>query len=383
MLSLKTESLSEIVLNEKMLRLTATKIRDGEMELAKRLLNDAIQAELMTVSHGDQKTIQRLIFARALLRYLAETPSSNCNLYLKKFQNSQIDLFNLVASRLPLVSVAAQIANDTLCAFLCELDQAVLIDVGIGTGRQITDLILRLKGKERRLSTLTVVGIEPSVENLILAEKEIQKAAKQADLSVRFIQVAKCAEEMEDKEWRVLESLEGSVLINEAFAIHHVSGRSPGGEAGDSHGDAKDRLLRRLKALNPVAFVLTEPDSNHQSEDLVERFENSWKHFSAVFRLVDCLNISDAEKGGIKLEFFSREIDDIIGNPDEATRAERHESAQMWVARLKRAGFTLVDSESAVWKIPAQVPLVQVSKLGDHLGIRFEDESILSLICAV
>jgi hypothetical protein len=77
--------------------------------------------------------------------------------------------------------------------------------------------------------------------------------------------------------------------------------------------------------------------------------------------------------------FFAREIEDIVANAEE-TRCERHEPVEVWVERLRRAGFTpYADFEFAR---EMRHPLVRVAPRDGHVALEYADEPLVAVICA-
>lgn len=161
-------------------------------------------------------------------------------------------------------------------------------------------------------------------------------------------------------------------MINASFAVHHIRGLASGPEL-------RGRLFRKLHTLQPLILVLSEPNSDHQIEDLGARLENSWNHFGLVFNLIDELDISLADRRALKICFFGREIEDILGMK-ERDRSERHEPLATWESRLDSSGF--------IPALPAGVvatlsnPLVRLNKRDWHIGLEYRGETIVGVIGA-
>lgn len=351
--------------------------RSGEAVLFKAVgliqdgRNDDAVVALETLVR-ESRDLKTHVFAEALLKRLKGEQDRQPNLYLRDCQNLQIDLFNLIANKVPMVSAAADVANQQIAQALDGLPEATLLDVGIGTGRQEVALLELLAKRGRFQGELTVAGIEPAAEALALAEKNILARAAASGLRVRFRPILKCIEDFSEGDWADLRGLPGPLIVNEAFAVHHIPVRA-------GQGDLKDGVLKRLYDLRPRLFVLTEPHSNHQTPDFRARFENCWKHFGLVFDVVDRLEISEDEKNAIKVQFFAREIEDILGSVEER-RSERHETAEMWTSRLRRAGFKLVPERLG---LPERSPdVIRIAKRREFISLDLGTEPIVAVICA-
>ena len=316
--------------------------------------------------------VKSFIFLKALWKNVDPKEFSHSgNLYLQNFDSQQIDLFNLMSNKMPMVYFAVRLANDLLTSLILPHSEVVLIDVGIGTGQQIVKLLKHLKVMDHNPRSIHVVGIEPSESSLMRAQADI-KAQSGFNFQVTFEPFLGSAENLNDSDWKKIKGLGKTIVINEAFAIHHVT----------SHLGAPDQkiaVLEKLRELEPVGFVLSEPHSNHQSEKLMTRFENAWKHFGLVFDVIDAQPLKKIERDAMKLNFFAREVEDILGT-DEAIRSERHESAEMWVDRLKQAGFSIISCESIVQDLDDHT--VSLTCKGDYLSLEHANETVVALITA-
>ncbi len=313
--------------------------------------------------------MQYFLFAAALGRRLGDGEAQQLNLYLKRYELPQIALFNLLAQRLPLASLAGSIANDCLCELLAGHEEATLIDVGLGTGRQEVALLRRLKERGAMPRRLTVVGVEPDANSLRQAEADLMAAARELDIDLRFRGLARVVEALDAEDWRWLRDSPGPRVVHSAFALHHM--------AGDQ--DQRQTLFERLRALEPVAVVLVEPSSDHFTDSLAQRFHNVWRHLYYIFGLVDELDLPLQERNAIKL-FFGRELEDILGAVDDTRRFERHERKETWLERLRRAGFSTSGRLTGAWSAPH--PAMVVHQEPGHVGLGYREETVVAVIRA-
>ncbi|MCX9009722.1 MAG: hypothetical protein OIN66_01250 [Candidatus Methanoperedens sp.] len=340
----------------------------GEHNRAREMLQDLVKHLELDSNPGDLKYF---IFASALSRRLGTCLADGSNIYLREYEVPQIDLFNMLANRVPLVYMSGYIANELLCKFISGREEIVLVDIGIGTGRQEMDLLKLLAERRAAPGKLVLVGIEPQVSSLQRAEDTLLDLASQLGINLEFHPFAKLIEDFNEEDWNRLKKLPGHLVVNESFALHHVL-------KTEMKPDPRDEILRRLKQLNPLGFVLSEPHSDHSTDDIWSRFNNCWKHFGLAFSVIDQLDMPDKIKGAIKLNFFGREIEDILGNNDER-RCERHETAQMWADRLKKAGFSIWRDFGFASGLSA--PVVTVSSKGDYIGLDYKGKTIVSILC--
>lgn len=314
--------------------------------------------------------MQYFLFAAALARRVGVGDAQQMNLYLRRFELPQISLFNLVAERLPMVGLAGRIANELLCGLLAEREEATLIDVGLGTGRQEVALLRGLAEAGAALRRLTVVGVEPDAHSLRQAEEALRATAGELGITLRFLGIPKVIEALDEDDWGLLRDMPGPRLVHAAFALHHMA-------AGVDRQD----IFHRLRAVEPAAVVLVEPNSDHATDSLSQRFHNAWHHFSHNFELVDELGLPERERNGIKL-FFGREFEDILGAVDDSQRYERHERVETWAGRLWTAGFSPAPAGwlARGWSFPH--PAVHLRPGPGYVGVGYKEETLVTVLCA-
>jgi hypothetical protein len=199
----------------------------------------------------------------------------------------------------------------------------------------------------------------------------LYKTANQLGICLNFHPICSLVEDLNKSVWRELHQLYPSPIINASFALHHI------GNLGGV--DVRNQILKRLRAMNPIGLVLSEPNIDHMEQDFEKRFYNCWNHFNITFDVIDELDLAPQEKDALKVSFFGREIADILGNPEDQ-RVERHETAKSWLRRLKECGYkpyqavVLPDTSSSV---------VKAVKHEGHIGLDYGTETIVSVICAV
>jgi hypothetical protein len=284
---------------------------------------------------GDEALLSHL-FAAAMLRRMDREGAERRNIYLQRFDLSQIDLFYTMCSVYPHVPASHRIANQLLADELRGLGHATLLDVGIGRGLQVLSLLRDLAAHPGRLRRLDVVGLDPDGGNLDDAASGIERLAAQLGLDVRFHRIEKLLEACDPGDYDAVRALGGGLVVNAAYSLHHTH-HPPRSRDAD--------LLRRIAALGPRLFTLVEPNADHDTESLAARLHASWQHFGAVFDLIGRADADPARKLAVKETFFGREIADIVGTSD-AFRCERHEPYEAWLLHLAKAGFTPVETGS-------------------------------------
>ncbi|MEV7808547.1 GRAS family protein [Microbispora sp. NPDC088329] len=299
------------------------------------------------------------------------------NLYLRRYQRPQIDLFYLLARHLPLVR-AGHLANAYLLDHLGEdVRVATLLSIGIGQGHQESALLAEAAARNLPLRRLVVVGVDPAAAALADAEANLLRAGAEHGIEVTFHAVPRATEALDDDDWKLIGQAQGPLLAVASFALHHMLNPRPG-------HDARDVFLRRLRSLEPAAVALCEPGSDHHQVGLAERFANSWEMFGTLFQAIDGLPLGRAEQDAMK-SFFGREILNIVGAVDEAGRYERHEPTATWLRRLRRCGFT--PTVPAVSEDLARVltapPDFTLDVEPDHVRLGYRDVPLLAVMTAV
>jgi hypothetical protein len=246
------------------------------------------------------------------------------------------------------------------------LEDAVLLDIGPGDGQRGVELLRQLGRREDRPRRLTLVLVEPDAVSLRAAEHNLLEAAQAYGIPTEVMAFQALVEELDPSFWAVLGSLQGALLVHAAFSLHHV------------HGEQRDAVLRRLHMLEPRALVLVEPNSDHASEDLEQRFRNGWLYFRRVFDLVDALELPAPERDALKLS-LGREIEDVLRGPEEH-RAIRHESVSGWWRRLERAGFTR--AELLIPSVSGAHPRVRAQRYPGYTGLDVDGETLVAVLCA-
>ncbi len=340
---------------------------DAQAEAALQQLLARLQA------HADPRCTGLLVFASALAQRLSGGQAQDANLYLRRFEVPQIELFNLLGRCMPMARLATQVANDALVQAMQGQLHPVLVDIGIGTGRQMVALMEALASAGQLPRQMTVVGIEPAAQALNAARSLLFETAARLGTQLHFHGFAACSEALNGADWQALQAIcITRPFINAAFALHHI--------ADDARGlDQRGRVLRHLHALDPACLVLSEPDVDHLQPRFLARFENCFRHFGAVFKLLDELDLWQHERDALKVGFFGREIYDILATP-EHQRRERHETTSAWLQRLGQAGFVAQAITSA---LPASShPAVTVQAQGTCAVLKAGGEPLVSVLVA-
>ncbi|RYZ34520.1 MAG: GAI protein2C [Myxococcaceae bacterium] len=287
----------------------------------------------------------------------------------------QIDLFRQLMKHLPLASTADAVANALLAGFLRGRAEATLLDVGLGQGRQVCNLLRVLARSGALPEHLSVVGVDPCGASLKEAHGALMAVAEEVGVSLEFVGLESPVEDLDPAVWSALRGVRRPLVVNAAFALHHVV------DGVSDVPEPRDVVLGRIAALGPVGVVLCEPHVDHHRAPARERLANAWHHFSRVFQLLDTLEVPAGERRAIK-RFFGREVDDIVGTVNESERCERHETSQVWWERLRKAGFRPRGGMEAVCP-PGVHPAVGLRAEEGTVGITFRDDVLVAVLAAV
>jgi hypothetical protein len=335
---------------------------DNFNEKAKAEIDILFSHCLEGLSNDSEKFLSTL-FIKSLLNHVG-SKVNNEHIYLKKYELPQIQLFNILIKEFPFVQISQQITNNIIIDLIKDEKEATIIDIGIGQGMQIKNLIESAKDKVN-LKKLTIIGIEPFKDALDKAEDLIESYNQQIPFEVYFFGIN---DFIENIDFTKLTVGSGKVIINASLALHHIQTLHQ-----------RYKVIADLKCLNPAAFLLIEPNIDHFEPNFYRRFRNCYRHFYTIFKVIDKLKIDNGDKNGLKL-FFGREIEDIIGKK-ESERFERHEPAYMWIDKLSNGKF----KTNKITYNSRQHPVTDISiRYHDegYLGFTIDNETILSVIHA-
>jgi hypothetical protein len=314
------------------------------------------------LSNNSEKFLSTL-FIKSLKNNIGTT-SINEHLYLQKYEIPQIQLFNILIKEFPFVKIGQQITNSIIINLLKQTDEATLIDIGIGQGTQIKNL-LELSRELPHLKKIKIIGIEPFADALHKASEDILTISHNFPFQIEFLGINNFVEDVDFSQFR---DEPGILLVNASLSMHHIQ------TLGQRY-----EVIGKIRNIRPKAFLLLEPNVDHFEPDFYRRFHNCYQHFYHIFKVIDNQKISQDNKNALKF-FFGREIEDIIGKK-ENERYERHEPAFRWIEKLHQNNFTINDS---FFEVPAETMLgikINVHKEG-FLGFTYGTETILSVIHA-
>lgn len=333
-------------------------------------LNDRIKAETEALfahcREGMDSDSQKLL-ATLLIKALNKKIGSESideNIYSKKYETPQIQLFNILIEKFPFVNISQSLTNQAIVEAIGESPEVTIIDIGIGQGTQMLHIIESAKSLPG-LKKMHLVGIEPFADALSRAEENIKSRREQVPFDLVFTSIHDYAENVD---FSAIEGLYDKIIVNASLALHHIQ------------SDAKrTETIANIKKINPAAFLLIEPNVNHFEPDFFARFQNCYNHYHALFQVIDRLDIAQNDKNALKL-FFGREIEDVIGK-DEKDRFEKHEPALRWIERLHETGFSLGNPFRAYPRRTDTGVEITYHPEG-FLGFTFDKETVLAVLCA-
>lgn len=277
---------------------------------------------------------------------------------------SQIELFDILIAKLPFVRYSQELVNNGIVEMMKGSEFVTILDIGVGLGSQMMNVISKAK-EQKDLKKLIIIGLEPFTDALNMAQRNIESMKKEVDFDLEFMAIAEYVERFD---FSTLTGIEGALIINASLALHHIQTI-----------EKRKSTLSSLNALNPLACLLIEPNVDHFESDFFQRFKNSYQHFSSLFQVIDQLDIREDQKNGLKL-FFGREIEDIIGKPEE-DRFEKHMPATSWIQLLRESGFGIGDG--LLKENFTADPGVEIKFHPEgYIGFTYQNETVLSILHA-
>ncbi len=330
--------------------------------------------EQLILEHVDDKVANAQLLshliAESLMRRIDRQLVESKNIFVQEFDIPQTELFYSMAEAVPFVYAGHFLANQYLEQAVMDHRSFTILDIGIGNGGQVKRLLDILAGNQDKLESVQIIGLDPLEKNLAEARSRLEKAKKDYPFEVEFQPLCSLVEKLKDDDFEsIRERSKGNLVVNSAFTFHHTSHPL-------NDQETRTELLRRLASLKPRILTLVEPNSNHDTEELVKRVHHSWEHFGNVFALVDEADIDSSHKYLIKGKFFAREIRDIFGVSDHF-RCERHELYDSWLLRLFKAGYKPFDVAELSVQLP---PYCQYDVSEGLVRLNYNDTTIVAVM---
>ena len=314
-------------------------------------------------------TMLDFVFARSMKKFSDDNETYE-HIYTKKFEVPQIKLFELLIKQFPAISMTQEMANSLICHYLKGWQDAVLMDIGIGTGHQTVEIIKKLSRQPLLLTkSLTIIGIEPFAEALETTKQNLEALVGNVPFELKYVLKNAFAENMTSEEWTALtQGLSGNLIVNGSFALHHIRTRAE-----------RLQVFQHLRNIPAKAIVLSEPNVDHTESNYYQRFKNCLHLFSLIFEAIDELPLSFEDKNALKL-FFSREIDDILGCR-ETDRVEKHASTGHWLSLMQEAGY-IPTKKGFIFQLPEKHNVSLYHNHYDFWSVRYHNEDIISIMLA-
>lgn len=324
--------------------------------------------QLLSELEGEITTIaiKHYLFARALAKRVSLSTAQETNLYFQEFEVSQIEILNLVTNYFSPYCLANYLANGLILEACKGRDEVTIVDIEIGTGKQIEQLFYQLVAAKIVPKQLQVIGVDSSAFNLDLVEEKLHKVASRLGIRLSFTPIYSTIESL-GNQWYDLYLLCRDPIVNASFALHHIQ------------DDARNQVLQRLSNLYPSLLVISEPDVDYIEPDFIQKFHNCWSHFSLLFEVVDKLVIAQKYKNALKVSYFGCKIEDVLGKPEDI-QTERYESTDSWINRLHASGYKL-RSFPTLPQLPTSL-IVEVNSRKEYFGINYRNQTLVSVIAA-
>jgi SAM-dependent methyltransferase len=259
-----------------------------------------------------------------------------------------IDAFQVLSSRVPVVSWTTAIVNSALI-HACRKKSGgkiFFLDIGMSFGRNCIEFLKTLAA-DQCVFEVEIYGIDPDSASLEIAAAEIDKFTKlYSFIQVKLTTIPHFLEHIRQEQ---LESIFESAqlcevrLVHSAFTMHHLSKEN-----------RQLALQNIIKCCKPHAFVLSEPNVNHLEVNYERRVTNALGMFSLLHELIHKdQQLSKEERFAVWNTFFGKELVDIVGRNEDA-RSEKHEPISQWIQRGLLAGLKLSQHALAAELFPAE-----------------------------
>lgn len=329
-------------------------------------------SDQLEASEASPERTQAAFFLTALEKRLAGEPETMDNLYLLPDHGQQIEMFNFMAQKFPVVRYAQELVNRAYVEKLKGQSRLVLWDIGIGNGQQAVRLLEALLQTGERLEHVQIIGLEPSQDSLENARNALEAVCATHQLELEFLGLPKTVESLTPEDWDrmspILGPAKGQWIANASFALHHIR-----------PVELRTAFFEQIHAYQPALFCLIEPYADFLAPALEERFENAWHHYGLAFWAIDQIDAPLENRNLLKSVFFGREILDVI-TQDEG-RIEQFETGEMWTRRLENAGFQCAPLKSCPSVIPG-FEAIAIQPLDGFVGLLAQGHPVISILSA-
>ncbi|ERN07789.1 hypothetical protein AMTR_s00012p00140480 [Amborella trichopoda] len=172
---------------------------------------------------------------------------------------------------------------------------------------------------------LTGIG-PPQPDNTDHLQQVSWKLGQLADtLRLEFESRGFVARSLADLEANMLDVTPSEVVaVNSIFELHKLLAQT----------GALDKVLARVRALQPQIVTIVEQDANHNRLVFVDRFAEALHYYSSLFDSLERCGLPPGSRDQVMSEvYLGRQIFDIVAC-EGADRVERHEPLTQWTARM-------------------------------------------------
>jgi SAM-dependent methyltransferase len=226
-----------------------------------------------------------------------------------------------------------QLATGAIFELIRGREAARVLDVGVGSGAQLAELLALLRAHEHRLRRLELVGLDFIDQFLETAGARIAAAKAPAGVEVVYLPVRGRVEELDEAQARALRGEAGLDAANATIALHEVP------------GERKLAALRNLRRLAPAHLLLAEWNYHLENTLPTESAAFVFGVRSVAADWVAALRgrYSHDEARAVVRDWLSQAGGQIRCPADE--RQECFLPVASWRALLERSGFGVATAE--------------------------------------
>jgi hypothetical protein len=308
------------------------------------LTAEVLMAELRKMVSVSGDPIQRL-GAYMLEGLVARLASSGSSIYkslrCKDPESSKLlSYMNVLYEVCPYFKFGYMSANGAIAEALKDEKRVHIIDFHIGQGSQWVSLIQAFAGRPGGPPRIRITGIDDATSayarggGLDMVGNRLDKLAKHFNVPFEFNSVSSFpGSDGVDFAAEINLRSDEVLAVNFAFMLHHMPDESVSTE------NHRDRILRRVRAMNPRVVTLVEQESNTNTAPFFPRFVEAMEYYRAMFESMDVtLERDDRERINVEQHCLARDLVNIIAC-EGRERVERHEPLGKWISRFRMAGF--------------------------------------------
>lgn len=249
----------------------------------------------------------------------------------KMYGGTEFSKYFQAASGTPIFENMHRAVDNTLQYQPNDSDTFTIVDLGIGSAKQVGRILGWIPEKWPHVRKVHVIGVEPYEHMAKLAKENMARHIMATPLQVRFDLVPRFSQELDERV--IHDLLEGRDLdaVNACAAIHHMPQTD------------KIRLLKVIKNWQPKIFIVSDGDSNHESDIPDMSFEliaNVYSFYSTMlaYMMSGC---DDPELLNLYKGFCFYDGRNVLVETG-AKRIEFHTLAKRWIEYAREVGFRIV-----------------------------------------